>query len=93
METYHFVAIVVVIAMGFVVDTTLRLNKLRKQLGIVRPMINWRDLEVAYQPQDFDAYEVTLVRRNWAACTAVFALVLLLLTLLPPDMAQDLAAR
>jgi hypothetical protein len=89
METYQFVAIGVMVAMALVVDSTLRLNSLRKKLGIARPMINWRDLAVVWQPQDFDAYEVTLVRRNWIACTAVFGLVILMLTLIPPDMVQS----
>jgi hypothetical protein len=86
METYQAVAIAVMIAMGFVVNSTLKLNKLRKENGIVWPMINLRDLSVFMQPQDYDAKEVHLVRSNWIACAAVFVLVLLMLAVIPEDL-------
>jgi hypothetical protein len=93
MEAYQLVAIAVMIAMGLVVDSTLRLNNLRKNNGVVRPMINLRDLSVITQPQNFDAQEVAYVRRNWIACAALLALVLLMLALIPQEVMQRLSPR
>ena len=88
METYQAVAIAVMIAMGFVVNSTMKLNNLRKRNGIVRPMINLRDLAVLRNPQDYDAEEVNLVRTNWIACATLFALVLLMLAVSPENLTQ-----
>ena len=92
MELYQAVAIAVMIAMGFVVNSTLKLNNLRKKNGVARTMVNLRDLSVFRQPQDFDAEEVQLVRRNWIACGALLALVLLMLVVIPENVTQQFAA-
>ena len=76
------------IAMGFVVNSTLKLNNLRKKNGVVRTAMNLRDLAVFRQPHDFDADEVRLVRNNWIACATLFALVLLMLAVSPEDLIQ-----
>jgi hypothetical protein len=88
MELYQVVAIAVMIAMGLVVNSTLKLNHLRKKNGVVRTAINLRDLAVFRQPQNFDAQEVYLVRSNWIACATLFALVLLMLAVSPDDLPQ-----
>ena len=77
------------IAMGFVVNSTLKLTRFRKKIGVKRTMIDLRDLSVFRQPRNFDAEEVRLVRNNWIACAALFALVLLMLALIPEDLAQQ----
>ncbi len=90
MEAYQGVAIAVMIAMGFVVNSTLKLNGLRKKNGVVRTMVNLRDLSVLRQPQNYDTEEVRLVRSNWIACAALLALVLLMLAVSPEDLSQQL---
>lgn len=76
------------IAMGFVVNSTLKLTRFRKKTGVKRTMVDLRDLSVFSQPDKFDVEEVRLVRRNWIACAALFALVLLMLAVSPEDLSQ-----
>ncbi len=88
MEPYQAVAVAVMIAMGFVVNSTMRLNKFRKKIGVKRTMVNLRDLSVFRRPRNYDSEEVRLVRTNWIACATVFALVLLMLAVSPEDLSQ-----
>ena len=88
MEPYQAVAIAVMIAMGFMVNSTIRLSKFRKKIGIKRTMVDLRDLSVLRQPRNYGIEEVRLVRANWIACVAVVALVLLMLAVSPEDLAE-----
>ena len=88
MEAYQVVAVAVMIAMGFVVNSTLKLTRFRKKTGVKRTMLDLRDLSVFRQPGNFDVEEVRLVRRNWIACATLFALVLLMLAVSPEDLSQ-----
>lgn len=88
MEAYQVVAVAVMIAMGFVVNSTLKLTRFRKKTGVKRAMVDLRDLSVFRQPGNFDTEEVRLVRNNWIACAALFALVLLMLSVSPEDLSQ-----
>ena len=90
METYQFLAIALMLALGFVAHLTLKLNGFRKRNGIAGAAINLRDLAVVRQPSNFDAEEVYLVRATWIASASSFALVLLLLAVSPPDLYQRL---
>ena len=53
MEAYQVVAIAVMIAMGFVVNSTLKLTRFRKKTGVKRTMVDLRDLSVFRQPDNF----------------------------------------
>jgi hypothetical protein len=88
MEQYQAAAIAVMIAMGFVVNSTLKLTRFRKKIGVKRTMVDLRDLYVFRQPRNYDSEEVRLVRANWIACAAVLALVMLMLALSPEDLSQ-----
>ncbi len=88
MEPYQAVAVAVMIAMGFVVNSTMKLNKFRKKIGVKRTMVNLRDLSVFRQPRNYDTEEVRLVRTNWVACVTLFTLVLLMLAVSPEDLSQ-----
>ena len=88
MEAYQFVAVAVMIAMGFVVNSTLKLTRFRKKTGVKRTMVDLRDLSVFRQPGNYDAEEVRLVRNNWITCAALLALVLLMLAVSPEDLPQ-----
>ena len=90
MEPYQAVAIAVMIAMGFVVNSTMKLNKYRKKIGVKRTAVNLRDLSVFRQPWNYDAEEARLVRTNWIACATLFALVLLMLAVSPEDLSRRL---
>ena len=88
MEAYQFVAVAVMIAMGFVVNSTLKLTRFRKKTGVKRTMVDLRDLSVFRRPGNYDAEEVRLVRNNWITCAALLALVLLMLAVSPEDLPQ-----
>jgi hypothetical protein len=90
MQPYQAVALAVMIAMAFVVNSTLKLDRFRKQIGVRRTMFNVRDLSVIRQPRNYDTEEVRLVRTNWIACAALLALVLLMLAVSPEDLRQRL---
>ena len=90
MEPYQAVALVAMFAMGFVVSSTIKLNRFRKKIGVTRTMFDLRDLSVIRQPQNYDVEEVRLVRKNWIACAATLALILLMLGLSPEDLPQRL---
>lgn len=90
MEPYQAVALAAMIAMGFVVNSTLKLNKFRKKIGVRRTLFDVRDLSVIRQPRNYDTEEVRLVRTNWIACATTLALVLLMLALSPEDLTQRL---
>lgn len=93
METYQVVGIAVMIGMGFVVHSTMSLNRLRNVMGVPKAMFNFRDLSVIRNPGDFDPLEVRLVRTNWIACVALFALVLVLINVVPEELIRELEAR
>ena len=88
MHAYQLVAIAVMIALGLVVHSTVRLNGLRKELKIERTIINLRDWSVLRNPAEHDPLEVRLVWTHWIACAAAFALVIMLFALAPPDLLQ-----
>jgi hypothetical protein len=90
MEPYKAVAIAVMIAMGFVVNSTMKLNKYRKKIGVKRTVVNLRDLSVFRRPWNYDAEEARLVHTNWIACATLFALVLLMLAVSPEDLSRRL---
>ena len=54
METYQLVGIAVMVGMGFVVHSTMSLNRLRNVMGVPKAMFNFRDLTVLRNPGDFD---------------------------------------
>ena len=90
MHAYQLIVIAVMVALGLVVHSTVRLNGLRKELEIQRTMVNVRDWSVLKNPTDYDPREVRLVRTHWIACAAAFGLLLLLFATAPPDLLQRL---
>ena len=67
MEPYQAVALAVMIAMAFVVNSTLKLNRFRKQIGVRRTMFNVRDLSVIRQPRNYETEEVRHARATTSA--------------------------
>lgn len=92
METYQVVGVAVMVGMGFVVHSTMSLNRLRKVMGVPKEMFNFRDLSVLRKPDQFDPLEVRLVRTNWLACVALFALVLVLINVIPEELVRQMEA-
>ena len=90
METYQLVGIAVMVGMGFVVHATMSLNRLRNVMGVPKAMFNFRDLSVLRNPGQYDPMEVRLVRTSWLACVALFALVLVLINVIPEELIQQL---
>ena len=92
METYQLVGVAVMVGMGFVVHSTMSLNRLRNVMGVPKQMFNFRDLSVLRHPDRFDPLEVRLVRTNWIACVALFVLVITLINVIPADLIRELEA-
>ena len=88
MHAYQLVAVAVMVALGVVVHSTVRLNALRKELEIERTMVNLRDLAVMRNPGEHNPLEVRLVWTHWIACAAAFVLVMVLFAVSPPDLLQ-----
>ena len=79
MEPRQFLALAAMVAAGFVVDSTLRLVRLRRGLRERRPLFDLRDLRVLRNPGEYGAEEVRLVRRNMASSAVFLVLALVLL--------------
>jgi len=92
MEVYQAVALAVMLGMGFVVHSTMSLNRLRNVMGVPKVMFNFRDISVLRHPDQYDPLEVRLVRTNWVACVALFTLVLVLINVVPEELVRQLEA-
>ena len=92
MHIYQLFAIALMIALGLVVHSTVRLNDFRKQRQIERTLINTRDFQVLRQPRKYPEEEVRLVRIHWGACAATLVLALTTFALLPPELLEQLQA-
>ena len=92
METYQLVGIAVMVGMGFVVHSTMSLNRLRNVMGVPKAMFNFRDLSVLRHPDRFDPLEVRLVRTTWVACVGLFVLVIVLINVVPEELIRQMEA-
>ena len=92
LETYQLIGVAVMVGMGFVVHSTMSLNRLRNVMGVPKAMFNFRDLTVLRDPGQFDPLEVKLVRTNWLACIILFALILVLINVIPDELVRELEA-
>ena len=54
-----YLALAVMLGLGYVVHSTMRLNALRKRNQIEKQMINLRDLDVLTRPRTHDPYDPT----------------------------------
>ena len=90
MAAYQWAALGLMITLGFVVHSTMELNRFRKRLAIPKRLLNFRDFEVWRRPDTFDPQEVRLVRVNWGGCVASFGLFALLLAFAPEHIWDDL---
>ena len=91
MQPYQASAIAVMLVMAYVVHATLQLTNFRKKAGVKRTPVDLRDLAVFRRPKTFDAEEVRLVRKSWLACAALLLLFLLLLSVLPQDVVEQIS--
>ena len=90
MELYQAIAIGVMVAMGLVVNSTVRLNSLRKKNEVPKTMLNFRDLKVFQNPHRYPIDEVKLVRSNWISCLILLVLVCALLLTVPDELVERL---
>ena len=79
MEPRQFLALAAMVAAGFVVDSTLRLIRLRRGLRERRPLFDLRDFRILRNPGEYGADEVRLVRRSMASGAVFLVLALVLL--------------
>lgn len=90
MQFHQIVSIGVMIALAFVIDTTVKLFRYRRRAKISQEPWRMRDIQILRKPDQFPADEVNLARRHWIACAAMLGLILLFLAV-RPDVIDSVA--
>ena len=80
MAFHQIVAICIVVALAFVIDSTVKLFRFRRKNGI---RDRFRDLRIMRRPSDFPLDEARLTYKSWIACIATLGFVLLFLVVAP----------
>ncbi len=83
MEFYQVVGLSLVIAMAFVVDSTVKLFRYRRRNKDTLEPVPFRDLAILARPSRFTREEARLTYRNWISCAATVVLITLFLALSP----------
>lgn len=88
MPFHQIVAICIVIAMAFVIDSTVKLFRYRRRNETSLTRGPLRDIAILRRPNDFPIEETRLTYRNWIACGGMLALMILFL-LTSPDSLRE----
>lgn len=88
MELHQAVAICIVIALAFVIDSTVKLYKYRRKNEITNLKGPFRDISILRRPLDFEYEEARLTIRNWLSCAMMLALVVAFLLISPPTLRE-----
>ncbi len=88
MQLQNIIAICIVIALAFVIDSTVKLYRYRRRNEISGRL---RDLAILRRPNDFPIQEARLTFKNWIACGAMLVLVALFLLIGPLPAGDDSA--
>lgn len=86
MEFHQAVAICIVIAMAFVIDSTVKLFRYRRRSQISAMRGPLRDIQILRRPNDFEMEETRLTYKNWLSCAAMLALMILFLLTSPDSL-------
>ena len=92
MELYQVVAISVIVAIAFCLDSTVKLYRYRRRNNINQSPLQFRDIKILRRPNDYETEETRLTYRNWISSIAVLALLLLFVKI-KPEAISDAAAR
>jgi|GEM_PF-1444472 len=80
MSLHQVAAICIVIALAFVVDSTVKLYRFRRKNKITD---RFRDIRILRRPTDFPFEETRLTYRSWISCAATLGFIVLFLILAP----------
>ena len=83
MQFYQIVALAVMLTLGFLIDTTVKLFRYRRRAKIAQEPWRMRDIQSLRRPKTFEAEEVRLARRHWVSCVLMLGLILLFLAVRP----------
>jgi len=83
MQFHQIVALAVMLSLGFLIDTTVKLFRYRRRAKIAQEPWRMRDIQILRKPEAFEAEEVRLARRHWVSCALMLGLILLFLTVRP----------
>jgi len=83
MQFYQIVALAVMLTLGFLIDTTVKLFRYRRRAKIAQEPWRMRDIQILRRPKTFEAEEVRLARRHWVSCVLMLGLILLFLAVRP----------
>ncbi|MEQ9123289.1 MAG: hypothetical protein RIM80_12070 [Alphaproteobacteria bacterium] len=84
MEFHQIVALCIVIALAFVIDSTVKLQRYRRKNEIRGAAL--RDFRILRRPNEFPLQETRLAFRSWIACAAAVGFVVLYLAAAPPGV-------
>lgn len=83
MQFHQIVALAVMVALGFLIDTTIKLFRYRRRAKIAQEPWRMRDIQILRKPEAFEVDEVRLARRHWIACALMLGMFLLFLFVRP----------
>ena len=83
MQFHQIVALSVMLALGFLIDTTIKLFRYRRRAKIAQEPWRMRDIQILRKPEAFEAEEVKLARRHWISCALMLGMILLFLFVRP----------
>ena len=86
MELHQVIGVSLVLAMAFVVDSTVKLFRFRRRNRDSLKLTRLRDLTILIRPNEFPPEEARLTYRNWIACGAFLALLLIFLAIKPESL-------
>ena len=88
MDIYIVVAIAIIITMAFVLDSTVKLFRFRRQNKVAQVSLKFRDISILRRPNDFPVEEARLTYKNWISCTVMLLLMAIFLCISPDNLRQ-----
>jgi hypothetical protein len=77
LEPHNIVAICVILAMAFLIDSTVKLWRYRKRNGLLKASLGSRDIKILMRPNDYEVEEARLTYKNWVSVGAMLTLMLI----------------
>ena len=86
MEFHQVIAISIVIALAFVIDSTVKLFRFRRRNKITQAPWQFRDIKILKRPNDYPLEEARLTAKNWISSAVLFGLIVVFLLTSPESL-------
>lgn len=83
MEFHQVIAISIVIALAFVIDSTVKLFRFRRRNKITQAPWQLRDIKILKRPNDYPLEEARLTAKNWISSAVLLGLIVVFLLTSP----------